>query len=216
MSKGRTICFALLLGSVAVHGCHWASKKQAFRASKDSFNPCCPETTEPSPGPNQLDLTDASLKIDCSDSIQPGVNPLYIDFTSLTPDQTLNLSLQQCVQLSLENSRIMRDLGGAVVRTPQGTVSRHDPGLAFTDPRFGEQAALAEFDATLEASALIEKNDAAQQQILRKPRHLPARPSQLFICNPKTVSSRRVNDCPNSHDLRCEQSTIERHRRFVV
>jgi len=159
MCKGRTICFALAFGFLTIHGCHWTNKKQAFQAAKDSFNPCCPDVTEPSPGPNQLDLTVPNLHFDCLDSIQAGISPLDVDLTTLTPADTLNLSLQECVQLSLENSRIMRDLGGTVLRSPQASITRNDPGLAFTDPRFGEQAALAEFDATLEASALFENND---------------------------------------------------------
>jgi len=159
MCKGRTICFALAFGVLAVQGCHWTSKKQAFHAANDSFNPCCPDETETSPGPNQLDPTDPDLQFDCSNSVQAGISPLDVDLTALTPADTLNFSLQECVQLSLENSRIMRDLGGTVLRSPQGSITRNDPGLAYTDPRFGEQAALAEFDATLEASALFENND---------------------------------------------------------
>jgi len=159
MCKGRTICFALAFGVLAVQGCHWTSKKQAFHAANDSFNPCCPDETEPSPGPNQLDPTDPNLQFDCSNFVQAGISPLDVDLTALTPADTLNFSLQECVQLSLENSRIMRDLGGTVLRSPQGSITRNDPGLAYTDPRFGEQAALAEFDATLEASALFENND---------------------------------------------------------
>ena len=53
----------------------------------------------------------------------------------------------------------MRDLGVTVLRNPDGIRSVQDPAIVFTDPRFGEEAALSQFDAQLAASSFFEKND---------------------------------------------------------
>ncbi|HEX4148141.1 MAG TPA: TolC family protein, partial [Pirellulales bacterium] len=54
--------------------------------------------------------------------------------------------------------RVMRDLGGTVLRSPSTTRSIHSPGLVETDPRFGVDAALSAFDANVSTSAFWEGN----------------------------------------------------------
>lgn len=69
------------------------------------------------------------------------------------------MTLQECIDMALQNSKIMRDLGATVLRSPGAVTSVHDPAIAYTDPRFGEEAALSAFDANLFASAFYENND---------------------------------------------------------
>ena len=69
------------------------------------------------------------------------------------------MTLQECIELALQNSRIMRDLGATVLRSPNAVTSVHDPSIAYTDPRFGEEAALSAFDANFFASSFYETND---------------------------------------------------------
>ena len=95
----------------------------------------------------------------CSTDTDTGSSPFDIDITRLTSETTLNLSLEEAIQLALSNSKILRDLGGTVLRSPQSSTSTNDPALALTDPRFGEEAALAEFDAVVKSSAFFENND---------------------------------------------------------
>ena len=64
-------------------------------------------------------------------------------------------------RLALANSRVLRDLGGAVVRSPATTRTTIDPAIVETDPRFGIEAALSEFDAQFLTSTFWEKNDRA-------------------------------------------------------
>lgn len=77
-----------------------------------------------------------------------------------------DLPVEEAVQAALQNSQVLRDLGGLVlqsgiqnsavqVRTIQG------PALIETDPRFGVDAALSAFDAVFSGSAYFEKNDRA-------------------------------------------------------
>jgi outer membrane protein TolC len=72
-----------------------------------------------------------------------------------------DVSLEEVIQLALANSKVMRDLGGAVVRAPATTRTTLDPAIAETDPRFGIEAALSDFDAQFLTSTYWEKNDRA-------------------------------------------------------
>ena len=87
------------------------------------------------------------------------VSPL----TLATPGQTdyWNVTLQEAVQIALAESKVIRDLGGAGLRTPDNIETLWDPAVVATDPRFGVEAALSAFDAQLTASAFGEKNDRA-------------------------------------------------------
>ncbi len=69
------------------------------------------------------------------------------------------LTLQEAVQTALANSTVLRDVGGLVINSPDSLRTRLGPALAETDPRFGPEAALSEFDAVLAAGAFFEKND---------------------------------------------------------
>ena len=69
------------------------------------------------------------------------------------------LTIEEAVQLALRNSRVLRDLGGLLLRSPETTPTMYEPALAQTDPRFGIEAALSEFDATVALDALGGKND---------------------------------------------------------
>jgi hypothetical protein len=72
-----------------------------------------------------------------------------------------DLTLEQAIQITLANSKVMRDLGGAVVRAPATTRTTLDPAIAETDPRFGIEAALSDFDAQWLTSMYWEKNHRA-------------------------------------------------------
>jgi Outer membrane efflux protein len=95
----------------------------------------------------------------CSPVSTVGSSPFDVNLTSLTAETTISLKLEEAIQLALANSKILRDLGGTVLRSPVSSTSTNDPAMTFTDPRFGEEAALAEFDAVVHSSAFFEKND---------------------------------------------------------
>jgi hypothetical protein len=72
-----------------------------------------------------------------------------------------DLTLEEAIQIALANSKVMRDLGSAVVRAPATTRTTLDPSIAETDPRFGIEAALSDFDAQWLTSMYWEKNHRA-------------------------------------------------------
>lgn len=79
--------------------------------------------------------------------------------SSNQPHDFRPMTLQEAVQTALANSAVLRDVGGLVMNAPESVRTRLGPALAETDPRFGPEAALSEFDAVLAAGAFFEKND---------------------------------------------------------
>ena len=70
-----------------------------------------------------------------------------------------DLSLQDAIHQALSHSKVMQDLGGTVLRTPDTISTAYDPAIHETSPQLGVEAALSAFDAEFSASALCEKND---------------------------------------------------------
>ncbi|MFO7904825.1 MAG: TolC family protein [Planctomycetota bacterium] len=84
--------------------------------------------------------------------------------------QMRDITLEECVTYALQNSKVIRNLGsltqftiadGLVGRTA-GATTVYDPAIFETDPQFGVQAALSEFDAQFTSSVFWEKTDRPQ------------------------------------------------------
>ena len=84
-----------------------------------------------------------------------------------TPEtiEYLGLSLEETMHLALANSPVLRDLGGTVLRAPDGSKSKNDPSIIESDPRFGIEGALSAFDAAFTSNFSFEKNDRALNNI---------------------------------------------------
>ena len=76
-----------------------------------------------------------------------------------------DLKLEEAMQIALENSKVLRDLGGTLLRTPSLVRSVEQPAISESDPRFGIEAALAEFDAQFGARVRAEKNNRAVNNV---------------------------------------------------
>src|SRR5262249_40699244 len=96
--------------------------------------------------------------------------------------QIWDLTLTEAVQITLQRSQVMRQLGGRIVSTAPDTISRtiinpvaiattYDPALVETTTGLsvgdvftgnGTEAALSEFDAVLDSSVFWEKTDRPQ------------------------------------------------------
>ncbi len=81
------------------------------------------------------------------------------DFNFSDPENYLRTSLAECINVALQDSPVVRDLGGLILRAPETISTTYDPSIVYTDPRFGEEAALSEFDADLNGQILFQKND---------------------------------------------------------
>lgn len=67
--------------------------------------------------------------------------------------------LDDILRTGLQNSPVLRDLGGVILRSPDSVNTTLATRLQQTDPRFGMEAALSAFDAQLAASSSFNKND---------------------------------------------------------
>ena len=72
-----------------------------------------------------------------------------------------DVSLEEVIQLGLMHAKVLRELGGAVVRAPDSVQTTYDAAITETDPGFGVEAALSAFDAQFSTSLFNEKNDRA-------------------------------------------------------
>lgn len=81
------------------------------------------------------------------------------------PREYLELSLEETTHLALVSSKVMRDLGGLVLRSPDNVQTVQDPSLAETNPRFGVEAALSAYDASFTSSFSYENNDRALNNV---------------------------------------------------
>lgn len=70
-----------------------------------------------------------------------------------------SMSLTDVMRIAMENSQVLRELGGTVLRNPDSIRTRYTQQLQNSDPRFGREAVLSEFDAQLKASAIFNNND---------------------------------------------------------
>jgi len=85
-----------------------------------------------------------------SEAAQAAAPPLSLDDPSELP--ALELTLEQAILMAVQQSPVLRRLGGAVVNTPIsfGAASTiYDPALAASSPVQGAEAALSAFDAQL-------------------------------------------------------------------
>ena len=73
--------------------------------------------------------------------------------------QWTDISLADAIQAAFSNSRVLRDLGGAIVRAPDSVKNSYNPSIAGSDPQGGMEAALSDFDAQVASSVMFEKND---------------------------------------------------------
>ncbi|MCL2005108.1 MAG: TolC family protein [Planctomycetaceae bacterium] len=88
------------------------------------------------------------------------------------PQAMWELTLEEAVQMALKNSKVIRSLSGvnfspngvagaptALLRSGGQARTVYDPALIESDPRFGQEAALAAFDAQLNAGIDWQRNN---------------------------------------------------------
>ncbi len=66
-----------------------------------------------------------------------------------------NLTVDQCVEMTLANSKVMNKLGGLVVSAPQAASTLYDQALFETNPFGSVEAALSAFDAQWNSSSFL-------------------------------------------------------------
>jgi outer membrane protein TolC len=154
MDRPTTLLLSLALALTSLSGCIWTSGK---KGRDQSF--CFKTSVSPSPCPPQLTPSEPCIDDVCLEHWDESVSPLELDEKNVSEANTTSLRLDECIRIALANSKVMRDLGGTLLRSPETAVANVNPAMAYTDPRTGEEAALSEFDAQLVAGLNFEKND---------------------------------------------------------
>jgi outer membrane protein TolC len=85
-----------------------------------------------------------------------------------------DVTLEECVSIALQNSKVIRNLGsltqftiadGLVARTGS-SMTVYDPAVFESDPQYGVEAALSEFDAQFATNVFWEKTDRPQNSLI--------------------------------------------------
>lgn len=88
-----------------------------------------------------------------------------VTLISETSPEYWEMPFEECLHIALQNSKVFRDAGGVILRSPGNAKSHLDPAIQESDPRFGPQAALSAFDATFATSLYYENNDRALNNV---------------------------------------------------
>lgn len=75
------------------------------------------------------------------------------------PDKFRLLSLDEAIGIALTDTKILRSLNASAVANPLAATGQLDPAIQSTDPIFGIDAALAEFDTIASSSLTYANND---------------------------------------------------------
>ncbi len=78
-------------------------------------------------------------------SAQQTIVPFSLEDPSKIP--AYDLSLEEAIRVTVEQSPVLRTIGGTVITAPQSIQTIYDPGIVSTSPTLGTEAALAAFDA---------------------------------------------------------------------
>lgn len=141
----------LLAIVVALPGCAWRGSPFQYDADLVHFQEFA----------TQIEFPD--VESDSYPEAATGEAPITIE--NAVPTAYWDLTLEQAIQSSLQHSRVLRDLGGLVLQSPENVKTVHDPSIQETDPRFGVEAALSAFDASFESSFFFENNDRALNNV---------------------------------------------------
>ncbi|MFK8112004.1 MAG: TolC family protein [Rubripirellula sp.] len=80
-----------------------------------------------------------------SSAAQQATTPYSLEDPSTLPAH--DMSLPEAVNLAVQQSPVLRTIGGTVVTSPQAATTVYDPGLTAASPNQGAEAALSAFDA---------------------------------------------------------------------
>ena len=151
---GKVLHYGSILALVALCGCRISFKR--------------PEPVSPAPAEVVHDpslATDATFDapVESFDAESDGVTAASfappLTSRSEIPESYVELSLDRAIEIGLTNSKILRSLGGRLLEAPASVPAAFDPAIQYSDPVFGVEAALADFDAQFSSSLNYANND---------------------------------------------------------
>lgn len=82
------------------------------------------------------------------------------------PDEFLDLTLDQAIAMGLQDTRVMRSLSARVLVNPQAANTSFATSINDSNPIFGTDAALSQFDARLQSDLTYARNDDVFNNII--------------------------------------------------
>lgn len=110
--------------------------------------------------------TDIYCDPDCQGEVPFVVGERPISTQNPSTREHWDLGLTEAIQYALQHSEVIRDLGGRALRSPGSVVTSESPAIQETDPRFGVDAALSAFDASVSSRLFFENNDRPLNNVL--------------------------------------------------
>jgi outer membrane protein TolC len=98
--------------------------------------------------------------------LSAAVRPAIPRDATSRPDHFRDLTEREMLALSLTNSPVLRQYGLRILENPSGATTIYDSAITASDPFFGPQAALAEFDSVLSASVNAQNNDRVFNNVI--------------------------------------------------
>ncbi len=73
--------------------------------------------------------------------------------------ESWDLTLEEAIELTLRNSKVLQKLGGVVVNSPVGAQTLYDVAINETNPQGSVEAALSQFDAQVASSLFVNHSE---------------------------------------------------------
>lgn len=136
-----------LVVAIAFAGCRWHGDEFHADRSYSAYPPIVTQIEYP-------DVDPASL---ADENIRHSPAPHTVRHLEEKP--YWDLSLDEALRIALQNSQVMRDIGGRVVSVPAAVRTVYDPAIQESDPLSGVEAALAAFDAQFTTQLTANHNE---------------------------------------------------------
>ena len=101
---------------------------------------------------------EGAIEFDLSGS-ESSMRSESVSHAGTLPDRFRDLTEEELLVLAFQNSEVIRSLGVRVLEAPASVTTRLDPAIRESDPFFGPEAALAEFDSQVATSLTSQNND---------------------------------------------------------
>ena len=151
---GRKVTALVTAAAIGMSGCGFSKQRTTTYEEIDASS-IYDSTT--------LQLEEPSVSSEDPFGVSGTMRPLTIDEDE--PQKYNDMRLEQVIQTALANSRVLRDLGGVVLKSPSASRTTLDPSITESDPRFGTESTLAAFDPVLSASEFAQKNNRALNNV---------------------------------------------------
>ena len=169
---------------------------------------CCGMRSSPLVAPGELlhyqnvamQIETPNLKPCADDQALATASPAVINETGSV--QYWDMKLADAMQIAIARSKVMHDLGGAELRSPQSVRTISDPAIIDTDPRFGVEAALSEYDAVFNSSVDSQHNHRALNNIFF------GGGTRILVQDLDTFKNEIVKETPTGTQFTFRQNTV--------